>query len=223
MAEAFRRARRHSRLVGALKVALPLAAVLIALAFAAYSFVLTPGQVSIDIAGTSYSDGKLTMAHPKLDGFTRDNRPYSMTAARAVQEIGNTDSIELQEITASLPVDDENWATVKAERGIYDRRKNTLDIAGDMTVTTADGMTARLRSARVDIATGSLATSEPVDITMQGSHIDADTMRVEERGKVLVFETRVRVTVTPERKSGEGKPGGAERPEAEGGATDATE
>lgn len=211
--QAFRRARRHSRAVRALKVLLPGLAILIALAFTAYSYLLTPGQISIDILGTSYRDGKLTMANPKLDGFTKENRPYSMRAARAVQDVSNTSIFELDDIQAKLPLSDENWANVVTAKGIYDKDKNTLTIPTPMTVTTTDGMVAKLNSAFVNIGAGELKTSDPVDITLHGSHITADRMTVEDRGKVLVFDEKVRLTMMPQKK----KP--AERTN---GATDAS-
>ncbi|MBN9075749.1 MAG: LPS export ABC transporter periplasmic protein LptC [Rhizobiales bacterium] len=210
--KAFRRARRHSRAVRVLKILLPGLAILIALVFTAYSYLLTPGGVSIDILGSSYSDGKLTMANPKLDGFTRENRPYSMRAARAVQDVTNTSVFELDDIQAKLPISDGNWANVVAAKGIYNKDKNTLDVPTEMTVTTTDGMVAKLKSAFVNIGSGDLKTSDPVDITLQGSHITADSLTVGDRGKVLVFDEKVRLTMMPEKK----KPA-----EGANGATDA--
>ena len=144
--------------------------------------------------------GKLTMANPKLDGFTKENRPYSMRAARAVQDVSNTSIFELDDIQAKLPLSDENWANVVTAKGIYDKDKNTLTIPTPMTVTTTDGMVAKLNSAFVNIGAGELKTSDPVDITLQGSHITADRMTVEDRGKVLVFDEKVRLTMMPQKK-----------------------
>jgi len=201
---AFRRARRHSTTVRALKVLLPSLAIVIAAGFAIYSYLLTPGGIAVDILGTSYSDGKLTMANPRLEGFTRGNRPYSLKATRAIQDVTNTDIVQLDDITAKLPVSDDNWASVSAAKGIYDKGKDTLDIPSQMTVTTTDGLVAKLNSAFVNIATGDLKTSDPVDITLQGSHIIADSMTVQDRGKVLVFDRKVRMTMMPEKKKAAG-------------------
>jgi lipopolysaccharide export system protein LptC len=198
--QAFRRARRHSRAVKALKVLLPGLAVLIALIFAAYSYLLTPGGVSIDLLGSSYSNGKLTMANPKLDGFTKENRPYSMRAARAVQDVTNTGVFVLDDIQAKLPLSDDNWASVVTEKAIYNKDKNTLEVPSAMTVTTTDGVVAKLNSAFIDIAGGDLKTSDPVDITLHGAHITADSLNVGDRGKVLVFDRKVHLTMMPEKK-----------------------
>jgi lipopolysaccharide export system protein LptC len=73
--QAFRRAKRHSTAVRTLKVLLPGLAILIAAGFTIYSYLLTPGGIAVDILGSSYSDGKLTMAKPRLEGYTTENRP----------------------------------------------------------------------------------------------------------------------------------------------------
>lgn len=206
---AFRRAKRHSRAVRTLKILLPGLAILIAAGFTIYSYLLTPGGMAIDILSSSYSDGKLTMANPRLEGFTKENRPYSLKAVRAVQDVTNTDIIQLDDITAKLPVSDDNWANVSAAKGIYNKKEDTLDIPTEMTVTTTAGLAAKLSSAFVNIATGDLKTSDPVDITLNGSHITADSMTVADRGKVLVFDQKVRMTMMPESKKPAGHKNGA--------------
>ncbi|HVW54114.1 MAG TPA: LPS export ABC transporter periplasmic protein LptC [Rhizobiaceae bacterium] len=204
LADAFRRARRHSAVVRTLKFLLPAAAVLIALSFFAYSYVFTPAQISIDLLNTGFKDGKLIMADPKLEGFTRDNRPYRMHAAKAIQSVSNTNLIELQKINARLPISDGNWADVSADKGFYDKDKNTLDIKSDMIVTTSNGITAKLKSAFVEMKNGTMTTPDPVDITVNTSHITADSMSIENRGQVLVFNRDVKLIMMPQGKKAAG-------------------
>ncbi|TKT82637.1 LPS export ABC transporter periplasmic protein LptC [Aquamicrobium sp. LC103] len=193
--DAFARARRHSGRVRALKLMLPVAATVLAVAFLAKSYFATPAGVSVDLTGTAIENGRLVMANPKLDGFTRDDRAYTMTADRAIQDIGSGGSIDLEGIDAKLPLNDSDWATVKASRGTYDRNANTLDITSEMTVVTDNGISAALNSATVDIAAGDLKTDKPVRIDLEGTRIDADSMEITNRGKVLIFEQRVRMEI----------------------------
>ena len=67
----------------------------------------------------------------------------------------------------------------------------------DILVTTTDGMIAKLKSAFLDIANGSLKSITPVDIQSHGSRITADSMAVLENGRRVIFETRVRVYIDP--------------------------
>lgn len=194
---AFGRAQRHSRRVRLLKFVLPVAAGLIALAFPTYSYLVAPAAVDVAADGAVLSDGKLVMANPKLNGFTKQNLPYSMTATRAIQDVTKQGVVELEGIDAKLPVSAEISAEVEATRGFYDRDSNTLDLEQDITVTTTDGMVAKLKSAFLDIGKGTMKTEDPVDIIRNGSRITSDTMSVEDNGKVLVFEKRVKVNIDP--------------------------
>ena len=195
--KAFRSAQRHSRTVRVLKWLLPSLAVIMIAGFVAKSYLASPLQVSIQADGTALSDGKLVMSNPKLEGFTKDNRPYLMTAVRAVQDVTNEGLVVLEGIGAKLPMDVSNWAVVDAARGTFDRAKNTLDLNSDVTITTQDGMVAKLKSAYLDIGTGKMSTKDPVDIALKGGKITADTMSIANNGKVLVFEQRVRVFIDP--------------------------
>ena len=193
----FNSAQNHSRRVRWLKIALPSIAAAMAIGFFGYSYTSAPVTVDVDVTSSAISDGKLVMANPKLEGFTKDNLAYSMTASRALQDLGNTGIIELEDMKAKLPVDSGNWAMIDAKGGVYDRNNNTLDITSDMTVKTTDGMVAKLKSAFIDVGKGDLRTGDPVDIVLKGTKIAADSMTVLENGKVLVFEKRVRMQISP--------------------------
>jgi lipopolysaccharide export system protein LptC len=195
----FHSAQHHSRRVRFLKVVLPSLGVAMALGFFGYSYISTPMKLSMDVASSAISNGKLVMSNPKLEGVTKDNLSYSMTASRALQKLDNTGSIELEGMKAKLPVNDKNWAMIDAPKGVYDSGKNTLDITSEITVTTTDGMAAKLKSAFIDLGKGDLKTGDPVDIALKGTKIAADSMTVLENGKVLVFDKRVRVEISPDR------------------------
>lgn len=197
--DAFDRARRHSGRVRLLKLALPAAALLMIAGFVGKSWLSAPPGVSVDLGATAIENGRLVMADPRLDGFTSDNRSYTMTAARAIQDIGGDGRIDLEEIDARLPFDESNWLTVAARTGSLDRQANTLALDNEITFTTDSGITAHLKSATVDMAAGSLDTADPVDITLEGARIEADSLSVRDRGAVMIFENRVRMEIDGKR------------------------
>lgn len=196
---AFHSAHRHSARVRRLKFLLPAAVLTMVALFAAKSLIAVPEGLSIDLSGTAIEGGRLVMSSPKLDGFTQDNRAYSMTAKRAVQDIGDTSRIDLEGIDARLPFETSNWITVAARTGAYDRAANTLKLGEDVLVTTDTGVKAKLRSANVDIASGSINTTDPVDITLDGAKLQAETMTIRENGAVLIFDKRVRMEIVRDR------------------------
>lgn len=195
----FERERRRSRNVRRLKFALPALAVMMIAGLAGKSLIASMGEVSISLAGSSIEDGKLIMANPRMAGYSAANRPYEMTAARAIQEISNDNVVDLEGIGARIPVGLNEWATVEAETGRLVKSDNSLTIDSPALVKTTDGMEARLKSAVIDIGRGTLTTDEAVEIDLGGSQLTADSMTVSDGGHVLVFENKVKVLVEAER------------------------
>src|SRR5690606_7519324 len=113
---------------------------------------------------------------PKLDGFTKDNRAYTMTAVKAIQDIGDASRIDLEGIKAKLPFNKANWLTVDAATGLYDREANQLNLDKAITVVTDNGVRAMLTSATVHIGGGDIKSNEPVDIVLDGARLQADSM-----------------------------------------------
>src|SRR5580765_7426352 len=87
---AFLAARRHSRLVRILRIAVP-AAVSFALVVVILVVYLNPlrmlAKLPINIDNLVVSGTKVTMEQPRLSGFTRDARAYELTADTAAQDM----------------------------------------------------------------------------------------------------------------------------------------
>lgn len=193
----FARAQRHSRRVRFLKLALPLGGVLaIVLIVAAYVYSQL-ALPSIDPGEAKIVDGKLVMNNPKIAGTDSKNRPYTLTAVRAVQDAQRPTRITLETIRGNLTIDDKNSAAVTAGVGIYDSVAKTLDLSGKVAVDTKDGMSLRMEGASIDIESGRLVTKEPVSIDTGRARISAQSLTVEDKGNRIIFENRVRMTLMP--------------------------
>ena len=167
--------------------------------FVGQSWISSVVPENVEISGAAIESGRLVMADPKLEGFTSADRAYEMTADRAIQDIGSTERVDLEGIRARLPFDEKNWIDVDALSGTFDRAANTLAIDSELTMKTDTGITALLKSATVDIGAGNLDTADPVDITMEGMRIEADSMSVRDKGAVMVFQNRVHVVIDAKR------------------------
>ncbi len=205
-ASLFKAAQRHSIRVRVLKTALPVAAIALAAVFSWYTFLATPAapvKVEVNNGGES---GKLVMSNPQLNGYTKDNRPYSMIAAKAIQDAKNSGAIALEGISAELPVGDNGNAKVEAASGVYDNANGRLQLDKDFTVTTNEGLHAVMRSADVNLKSGQVTTDKPVEIRNGSTEISADTMQIKESGKVVIFENKVRVVIDGGAVSGNNTP-----------------
>lgn len=193
--DAFDVAQRHSRRVRVLKLAVPLIATVIAVAFPVYSYLAAPVSFKVQADGSAFANGKLVMANPKLNGFTKEKLPYSMTALRAIQDVGKQGIIDLEGINAKLPISTDNVAAINASHGIYNRDGNTMNLTSDVTITTTDGLEAKFKSVFLDMGKGTMKTNDPVDVSRGGSRITADSMSIQDNGKIVVFENKVRVNI----------------------------
>ena len=93
-ARAFRAARRHSRVVRILRIAIPLAVVLGFIGIFLLTY-LNPlrmlARLPIDVGNLVVSGTKITMEQPRLSGFTRDERAYELSADAAKQDLTKPD------------------------------------------------------------------------------------------------------------------------------------
>jgi lipopolysaccharide export system protein LptC len=193
----FARAQRHSRRVRMLKIGVPALALLLVLVFAFWAWWSSQDGFVAEITGAAVEDGRLVMTDARLSGFTRDNLSYTLSAERAVQEIGGTGLVELEKLVARVPLTADIWADIEAATGLYDNERKLLEVTSAMTINTTNGVHALFRSAHLDVPAGEFSTDEPVHVEMQGTTLSASSMQVRERGRVIVFEGQVRVSVAP--------------------------
>lgn len=196
-AHEFARAERHSRRVRFMQRALPIgggAAIVIvlgALLFTAFA------PADIDLGTATIEDGRLVMNNPELNGTDDNQRPYNLTADKAVQDAARPTRIALQGINARLPMSDTEFAVIRAGNGVYDADEETLELGGDIAVDTDTGMAIRMRDADIDIATGRMRTDNTVSVDTGRAQISAESLTVEDNGETIVFENRVRMTILP--------------------------
>ena len=196
-AQAYRLASRHSARVRVLRIALPAAAIAIAIVFAIVSIARTYLPAELQMESASIEDGKLVMLNPAISGRNDDGISYSMKAERALQDIKQPDVITLENIRAKMPVNESTIAEVEAATGVYDRGQNLLDMIAPFTIRLNTGLEAAFRSAHLDINGGRMSTDEPVSIRSREASIVAQSLRMTDKGRVVVFEGKVVVDVDP--------------------------
>jgi lipopolysaccharide export system protein LptC len=187
----------HSARVRRLKILLPVAAVIISLAFIAVSMVRAYLPENLKIEGAKIENGKIVMEKPAIAGRNSDGINYSMLAERALQDIKNPDLITLETIKAAVPVQDDLIARVQASTADYDRSTDNLVLKSPFTILLSNGLTAQFQSAKLDIKGGSMTTDAPIHIQKDGASVVADSLKMTDKGRVITFEGNVRMNVDP--------------------------
>jgi len=217
---AFRAARRHSRMVRVLRIAVPAFVGIVALAVVLATY-LNPlrmlSNLPVDIGDLVVSGSKITMEQPRLSGFTRDARAYELTADAAAQDLTKPDIIELQNIHAKLQMQDKSTVKMSAVKGIYDSKGETLKLDQKIILSSTSGYEGRLSEATVDIRKGSVLSEHPVELKMLQGTLNANRLRIIDSGARVLFENGVRMTLTlteeaaAKLRQGDAAPAGTDR------------
>ena len=193
----YRVAIAHSTQVKRLKILLPIAAVVISLIFIGVSVVRTYLLENVSIEAAKIENGKIVMEKPAISGRNSDGIEYSMSAARALQDIRNPNLMTLENVKAAVPVNDDLIARIVANEGVFDRSTDRIDMTKPFTITLNSGIEAQFQSAHLDVKAGKLITEEPISITSKEASILAQKLKMTDKGRIITFEGKVRVNVDP--------------------------
>ena len=193
---AFRTAQRHSRIVRFLRIALP-ALIAIATVGITLSTYFNPlaSVLPVKVGSVVVSGSKITMDHPHMTGFTRDARAYEMNADAAVQDLTKPNMIELQNIDAKVQMQDRSTVNIKAPKGLYDSKKELLQLDHSILITSTNGYQGRLKEATVDIRKGDVDSDKPVEMQMLQGTLNANRLKITDSGDLIRFDRGVRMTL----------------------------
>jgi lipopolysaccharide export system protein LptC len=210
-ARALRAARRHSRLVRALRVAVPLAVVL-GLGLVTLVTYFNPlrmlGKLPIDVSNLVISGTKITMEQPRLAGFTRDARAYDLTATAAAQDMTKPNIVELTNIRAKVQMQDKSLMQLTANTGTYDTKSEILKLDKNILLISSTGYQGELSEAVVDIRKGHVVSDQPVVVKMLQGRLNAKRLEIFNSGELVRFDggvdmvMKLEETAAPQDKAG---------------------
>lgn len=144
-------------------------------------------------------DGRLTMVNASYRGTDAKNRPFAIRGEEAFQPESESPIVHLSGIEADIFADQarSQMLTMTANEGLYQRDVELLDLQGDVTVRSDAGHEFRTASAYVDLPAGIASGDQPV--SGKGPHglLEAGNFALMERGQLMTFGGRVRMTLFP--------------------------
>ncbi|MEQ8740122.1 MAG: LPS export ABC transporter periplasmic protein LptC [Hoeflea sp.] len=103
----------------------------------------------------------------------------------------------LEVIQADLPVSAGETAVLEATSATYDREGETLVFSEPFKVMSDGGFSAEMQSANIDMATSEMSTSDPVTIRSGDASVVAKSMKMQDKGRLIILEDQVRMTINP--------------------------
>ena len=193
----YRKAARHSRIVRVLRLAIP-GIVGIGCLGAFALFTLFDPWRDLDrvptVAGVVVSGTKIIMQRPRLGGFTKDKRPYTVTARSAAQDITNPDLLELEDIHAVLTTLGQGDIDVVAHSGVYDGKAESMALHRSIVVKSS-AYTVRLTQATVGVKTGHILSEQPAVVEMLQGTVNSNRLEVINSGEVIIFGNGVTMVI----------------------------
>ncbi len=183
----FHAVRHHSVMVERLRRILPVvAAALVGWIFLT-GLVFQPQEQNFSVNTAILSTNSLVMEKPHLIGYLSDARSYEVTAQRAVQRFSTPNDLELRAIDATIRLSDDDWTTVNAPSGSYNRVNETLRLDRQIQIHASTGYKAQLKQAHVNLKTGAMVSHRPLTITSRSGTIDANAVEITDNGSHVRF------------------------------------
>jgi LPS export ABC transporter protein LptC/lipopolysaccharide transport protein LptA len=201
-ARSFAQARRHTLLVRALRLMLPIGALLAVASYGAgFNLSLRFKGGKLEVPSVALSTENLTMSNPRYEGFNKDGSKFVVTAKTAVQDIRQQQGpIQLNVIDGRMMQPNNTVFTVTAPRGLFDNAANKLELFDDIKVRSSDGMRADLTQATVYTKDNRIVSTQPVAIDMAAGQIRANEMDLKQGAKQVTFSNGVMTRLKSEPK-----------------------
>lgn len=192
----------YSRFIGFIKIALPIAGVLMLSLIFLWPYLQKPTVESTEFANTSQPDVvENRMVHPRFMSTDQKGQPFELDA-----QWGKQVTEELASLTSphgKLTNSKGITTDLKSETGTFNHENKTIDLNGDVLLSTSDGYVVKTQSAAIDINTQTVDGNEPVTAEGPlGSLKSEDGFIVEENdnGKVITLKGKSRVIINSKNK-----------------------
>jgi lipopolysaccharide export system protein LptC len=192
----FRRAKRHSRLVAALKILLPLSAAGILSLYVLPSLLrvsVDGGRGTATVEAVSLEAGALKMVNPRVTGVHDKQGEYDLRASSATQQAANPDVLFLDAINGKMTNATGEITTIIAPAAEYNNRAEEMIFTDGVTLTRTPAMSAVFETAKVYIKEQRIVSETPVEVRLHDSTIRADRLTLYTADARAIFEGRVRV------------------------------
>jgi lipopolysaccharide transport protein LptA len=204
-ARAFTLARRHSRMVKVLRLALPLAALVFTIAYiltltASWKF----GAGRLNVGQVAFTADDLTMKNPSYFGLTNDGGRYEVHAKNAVVELNNQAPIKLIDIAGDLIQANGVRTKLKATHGLFDNAKSELELFDGIKIDASNGLSARLSRAMVYSKEHRIVSKHPVLVTMTTGEVRGAAMTMDTATREATFAGDVIAHLKPAAQAGQG-------------------
>lgn len=185
-----RRIARRRFVVGATKWLLPLCALVLLGAIAAWpeiSRLGDQGRIAFR-RGLQLEPESGQMRDPRYHGLDQRGRPYTITATTAQQT--TPERVVLIDPKGDMVTESGTWLMGQSKDGVYMQHQSLLDLSTEVTLYREDGTTLQTDTAAMDLKQGMATSSDKTHVEGPFGTIDAQGFALVDKGAVIQFDGR---------------------------------
>lgn len=176
----------YTRRVGLLRWGLPLGAGGVLLALMLWP--IFGGEKLAHVVAENVPN--LVVENLRLTGLDAANRPYQLTAKRALEVPQTKNVIDLESPHGELTMEDDAWLTGQALKGRFDQTNQKLWLGGNVELFNDEGSQMHTSEANVDMKDKSAWGEQPVVIQGDFGQIQGQGFRLTKEGRVMTVTGR---------------------------------
>jgi lipopolysaccharide export system protein LptC len=180
----------YSRFVGLLKLVLPATAIGLAGMVVFWPSLLPDNMIRPKPVHVGVEDlENLRMVNPRFVGTDSQNQPYVLSADLATQQSATSPTTLLDKPKGDIALKNGAWLALTAERGVYEKKEQTLDLLGSVNLFHDRGYEITTEQARVYLDKGLAEGDQPVQGQGPDVELSGDRgFRLEDKGaRIIVF------------------------------------
>ena len=189
----------HSRLVRRLKLVLPAVAAILVTVLIAWPQLQDPARDPATLRVHADEGSNLSIRNPRYVGSDPKDRPFTVTADTTRRSGANPDQMEMEKPRADITLTNGAWVALTADKGMFDRRANTLALSGDVQLFHDEGYQVRSDAVIVDLTRASAVGNHPVVAQGPAGVLSGAGFRVENDGNRIFVDGPSRLQFNPQR------------------------
>ena len=187
-------ARRHSLFIRRARLSLLFLALVLTLLLIWY-FLRVPTRTTV----IENPDESVKMINPVYKDITADGLPYRITADEAVRFIDNEDELHLlNPVLHFLRSASADESRVLAQSGLYNNKKNILELRADVDLKTDDGYACLTSHARVFVSDKRIEGDEPISCTGDFGKASGNAYEINDEYTEFVFKNGMSARLNPD-------------------------
>ncbi len=156
------------------------------------------GEISflLDRNKVATTDARLRVANAMYRGEDDEGRPFTVTAASAIQVSAADPVVRMEGLVARILMAD-GPAELSAQGGSYDYNREAVDVNGPVTFTAADGYRMTTGHVAIDLKGQRVIGNGGVNGAIPAGTFSAERLVADLNARTIALEGKARLVMTP--------------------------